>query len=176
MNFKYIQNTLLSDEQLTYVTHPHWIVFGTPFAALLVSLFVLFDGPRLFFSAIAIIYGLPVYVWVSLAFLLYAIYSGLKALIYYSTSEYGVTDKRVLMKVGWIQRDSLELFLRRVEGIKVYQSVMGRILNYGTIIIIGTGGTKDPFYYIPDPLSFRRRIQREMELDIKPEGPTEDVN
>ena len=56
----------------------------------------------------------------------------LSPLIDYATSEFGVTNKRVIIKVGFLRRKTLELLLRHVEAISVDQSVMGRLLNYGS--------------------------------------------
>jgi uncharacterized membrane protein YdbT with pleckstrin-like domain len=88
----------------------------------------------------------------------------LMAYIKYRTSEFGITDKRVLMKTGFVSRNSLEIFLRKLEAINVNQTVTGRILNYGTLVIIGTGGTEDFYFNVPDPLNFRKRVQQQADL------------
>jgi hypothetical protein len=51
------------------------------------------------------------------------------------------------------------LLLPKVEAIQVDQGILGRIFNYGTITIVGTGGTKEPFRGIAKPLEFRRQVQ-----------------
>lgn len=76
-----------------------------------------------------------------------------------TTSEFAVTDKRVVIKVGWIRRRTLETMLAKVEGIGVEQSLIGRMLGFGTIVVTGTGGTKEEFDRIADPLEFRRQVQ-----------------
>jgi uncharacterized membrane protein YdbT with pleckstrin-like domain len=65
----------------------------------------------------------------------------------------------VIIKVGLIQRRTLELLIRQVEAISVDQSLTGRILNFGTITLSGTGGVRETFHNISDPLEFRRSIQ-----------------
>ena len=82
--------------------------------------------------------------------------------ITYSTSEFGVTNKRVLVKVGFIKRHSLETLLTKVEGISVDQGILGRILGYGSIVITGTGGTKEPFHKINAPFEFRKQVQEQI--------------
>src|SRR5262249_2224011 len=77
----------------------------------------------------------------------------------YKTSEFAVTDKRVVIKVGWIRRRTLETMLSKVEGIGVDQSLTGRALGYGSIEVTGTGGTREEFTRIADPLEFRRQVQ-----------------
>lgn len=81
-----------------------------------------------------------------------------------STSEFAVTDKRIIIKTGLIRRNSLEIFLRQVEGLYVDQGILGRILRYGTLSIIGTGGTKEPFQFIDDPMGFRYAAQTQVAM------------
>ena len=87
---------------------------------------------------------------------------GLLPLIEYWTSEFAVTNKRVIMKVGLIRRETLELNLQRIESVNVDQSLMGRLLGYGTVTIIGTGGTREPFPRIAHPLEFRKAVQEQL--------------
>ena len=84
--------------------------------------------------------------------------------IEYWTSEFAITNKRVIVKMGLIRRQTLELNLQRVESVSVSQSILGRILGYGTITIIGTGGTKEPFHRIAHPLEFRKAVEGQLSL------------
>jgi uncharacterized membrane protein YdbT with pleckstrin-like domain len=68
----------------------------------------------------------------------------------------------VIFKVGLINRRTLELVLAKLETIGVEQGIPGRIFNYGTIIVTGTGGTKEPFRDIADPLEFRKHVQSQL--------------
>ena len=76
------------------------------------------------------------------------------------TSEFAITNKRIIIKVGFISRRTLEMNLQKVESIVVDQSILGRVLGYGTIMVIGTGGTKEPFHNIVSPLEFRKQYQQ----------------
>lgn len=76
------------------------------------------------------------------------------------TSEFAITNKRIIIKIGLISRRTLEMNLGKVESVNVDQSILGRILGYGTIIVIGTGGTKELFSDISAPLEFRRQFQQ----------------
>jgi uncharacterized membrane protein YdbT with pleckstrin-like domain len=162
---QYIQSTLLSDEKCAYATAPHWIVFSSAAVAFLVFCLV-------FMNVIPVphdfsLYGYRISTLLTFAVFMIAVYFFLQNLIVYKTSEYGVTNKRVLMKTGWIQRASLEVFLNRIEAIIVDQSVVGRIFNYGQIIIVGTGGSRDSFPYIPRPLHFRQMVQQQIDISGK---------
>jgi uncharacterized membrane protein YdbT with pleckstrin-like domain len=79
-----------------------------------------------------------------------------------STSEFAVTNKRVIVKVGAINRRTVELMLSKVEGVSVDQTLAGRMGNYGTVRITGTGGTREAFDEIADPLEFRRQLQAQL--------------
>jgi hypothetical protein len=52
--------------------------------------------------------------------------------------------------------------LAKIETVGVDQSIPGRIFNYGTIIVTGTGGTQEPFKDIANPLAFRKQVQFEL--------------
>ena len=80
-------------------------------------------------------------------------------LIAMSTSEFAITNKRVIIKVGLVSRRTIEMNLAKIESVNVSQGVLGRMLGYGTIVIIGTGGTKEPFATVADPLAFRKKFQ-----------------
>lgn len=157
----YIEKNLLSNEKLIYAVRPHWVVFASGCWAM-------------FFAAVAWIYlssldnlslysGFTLRDFVAGTLFVIGAYWFLTAYIYYVTSEYGITNKRVLIKVGWIRRTSLELLLDKVEGVLVDQTIAGRIFGYGAITIIGTGGTNDRFPFIPHPLLFRKNVQQQIE-------------
>ena len=87
---------------------------------------------------------------------------GLLPLVEYWTSEFAITNKRVIVKEGLIYRETLELNLQRVESVSVDQSLFGRMLGYGTLTIIGTGGTRETFHRIAHPLEFRKAVQEQL--------------
>jgi uncharacterized membrane protein YdbT with pleckstrin-like domain len=94
-------------------------------------------------------------------FLLGLLYAA-RAAVSYFTTEFAVTDKRIIAKTGLLRRRSLELLLSKVESIGVNQPIMGRIFNYGTIVVVGTGGTKEGFPNIVAPMDFRKRINAQI--------------
>jgi uncharacterized membrane protein YdbT with pleckstrin-like domain len=81
------------------------------------------------------------------------------ALLERRLSEYVITNRRIIIKRGFIARDIFEMNLSKIESVNVDQSVMGRILNYGSVTIIGTGGTRETFQNISKPLEFRKAFQ-----------------
>ena len=158
----YIDNNLLTDEHVVYRTHLHWIIFVRPIFWSLLAFFLYYlyftNMPNSTQSYYQLVIAIP---------LLIVIFEAIQKLVLYHSSEFGVTNKRVIVKTGFIRVSSSENFLQKVENIQVHQSIWGRILGYGTIIIIGTGGTQESFYLIHDPLMFRRQVQEQVELIYK---------
>ena len=83
----------------------------------------------------------------------------IKNLITYFTTEYGITNTRVISKQGLIRRDIEEINLSSIESINVNQGIIGRILNYGTIIISGRGTSKVIFKDIDNVVENRKLIK-----------------
>ncbi len=75
------------------------------------------------------------------------------------SDEFAITNKRIIVKTGLISRKTLEMNLSKIESVNVDQSVLGRLLGYGTIRIIGTGGTREEFPNISNPIEFRKKFQ-----------------
>ena len=76
-----------------------------------------------------------------------------------ATSEFAVTNRRVIVKLGLVQRHTLDLNLQKVESIGVDQGFWGRLLGFGSLEVIGTGGTRELFHAIADPVAFRHAVQ-----------------
>ena len=99
--------------------------------------------------------------WILLGLLLLAAFGlgllvWLWAWIIYRTTELAVTNKRIIAKSGLIQRNTVEMFLEKVESIQVGQSILGRIFDFGSITVSGTGGDKSPVKNVSHPLEFRK--------------------
>lgn len=159
----YIDSTLMKNEVVLYRTKPHWVIFMPPALWFLLAIVLFIFGPSFQFINIPAPGPIPIYAYAALLALALSVIIGISAFTNFQTSEYGITNKRVLMKIGFIRRTSLEIFIAKIEGVKVKQTILGRILDYGSIIISGVGGSKDPFDGIPAPLEFRRRVQEQIE-------------
>jgi uncharacterized membrane protein YdbT with pleckstrin-like domain len=146
----YVEEHLLPNERIVHHAHLHKIVYLGP---LLLAIFLMavaigaFTAEIFSLAIVALVAALIPLIW---------------AQIVYSSSEFAVTDKRVIIKVGFIQRRTLETLLSKVEGIEVNQEIMGRVLDYGTIAVTGTGGTRELFKNIAAPLEFRRQVQAQI--------------
>jgi uncharacterized membrane protein YdbT with pleckstrin-like domain len=146
----YVEKHLLPGEEIMHRGHLHKIVYLIPFIIALIFMAVAVGG---FVAESYVLAG---------AALVLALVPLLWAQILYTSSEFAVTDKRVIIKVGFIQRRTLETLLGKVEGIEVNQGILGRVLNFGTIAVTGTGGTREEFQNIANPLEFRRQVQAQV--------------
>ena len=95
--------------------------------------------------------------------LLYSILLGVQATIVMFTTEFAVTNRRVIAKTGFIRRHTLEILLSKVESVSVNQNILGRLLNFGTVTVTGTGGTRESFRAIVDPIDVRKKINQIIE-------------
>jgi uncharacterized membrane protein YdbT with pleckstrin-like domain len=141
----YVAQHLDPGETVVYQARLHWIVYLGPVITLGIGLVPAASG--LLAGGLALLtMGL---VWL------------LAAWVRQASSEFAVTTRRVIIKTGFLSRRTIDLNMSKVESIQVDQDIVGRLLNYGTITVIGTGGTKEPFPMIDDPLTFRHAVQQE---------------
>jgi len=163
----YVERHLLPDERILYKTRLHWILLLKPFLLLILGVAITAfswwaDGPSAPWAT-------------ALAALLYlgvaaAVAGLLWTLIHYvemRTSEFAVTTIRLILKVGLVARYTTELLIARVESIGVAQSLAGRLLDFGDLTVTGTGGAREIFRRVKDPITFRNHVQ----LASIPAGP-----
>ncbi|MEC5385487.1 PH domain-containing protein [Uliginosibacterium sp. H3] len=82
----------------------------------------------------------------------------------YKTTELAITNKRVIVKLGFIRRQTVEISISKVESIQVDQSLWGRVFNFGSLVITGSGSSQAPIHAISDPLGFRRAFVEAQEV------------
>jgi uncharacterized membrane protein YdbT with pleckstrin-like domain len=80
-----------------------------------------------------------------------------------TTTEFAVTDRRVVLKQGWIERNVTELSLLRIESVMVYQSPIGRVLNFGDVSVIGTGHTVAMLKGVASPVALSQQLAKALE-------------
>ena len=160
----YVEKHLLEGEKVVYATRLHWIVLVVP--VLLGLLFGLTGAGMLVLSARTTAgdssAGQSMTI-IGAIFLVVALIFIARGVLVRNATEMTVTNKRVFVKVGLAARRTIELLLSRVESIGVEESVTGRMLGYGTVIVRGTGGTPEVFNRIAHPLEFRTQVQLQIE-------------
>jgi uncharacterized membrane protein YdbT with pleckstrin-like domain len=148
----YLDDHLLAGERIVYRARLHWSIFLASLTAIVLGIAL---------GIILSIYA-PAYWYAGAALVGIGFLIAIGPAIRYASSEFAVTDKRVVAKLGFIERESLETLLSKIEAIGVDQGILGRMLGFGTITITGTGGTEESFPRIAEPLEFRRQIQSQV--------------
>ncbi|UBO72333.1 PH domain-containing protein [Aeromonas rivuli] len=88
------------------------------------------------------------------------------AAIRYFSTELAITNKRVIAKFGFISRTTIEINIQKIESIQVNQGILGRIFNFGSIIVSGAGNPQAPVPGISSPLNFRREFLNTQEQEL----------
>ena len=125
----YIDQSLVEGETIVHRAHVSW---WSQFGFVLLGIVTLVVGIGLIFLAIA---------WIRV-----------------HSTEIAITNRRIIAKFGFVQRRTIEININQVESLRVDQGFWGRLLNFGTIIVAGTGSSLEPAPDIADPLVFRRRF------------------
>jgi uncharacterized membrane protein YdbT with pleckstrin-like domain len=155
MPSRYLRRVLKPDERVVYATRLHWRIYIG--CAVLLLLSAAFAVAARWLQHRRPEIGLALWIMAGM-FLLLALSAGLRALVRRATTELAVTDQRVIYKTGLMRRHTLEASRAAVDMVNVEQTILGRILGYGTIILRGTGGSREPIRDIANPLAFRTHI------------------
>ena len=145
----YIRHILQDGEQMRYTAKMHWIAYVP-------ALLEVLAGAVLAIMAQA--WGAPVLYYLAVLVLVVALVHFLVLWIGRWTTEIAVTDRRVIYKTGLISRETNEMNMDKVESVKVDQSILGRLLDYGDVSVLGTGAGFEPLRKIAAPLSLRNHI------------------
>jgi Bacterial PH domain len=147
----YVEQDLISGERVLYQSGLHWIVpVGPSFVALvfgMAGLSMLMRGSRFAVFALLLIAGSAM----------------LSGHVRRTATEMSVTNKRIVLKTGLLNRRTFELLLSKVESIGVEEGMLGRMLCYGSVVVRGTGGTPELFKNIDHPFEFKRQVQQQIE-------------
>ena len=149
----YAERVLQPGEQITYRAHLHWVIY-LPGGVMAVTglILALYAGllqdanarlALLFVAGVAVLAGA---------------FSLLRAWFHAANTEIVVTSRRIIYKTGFISRDTTEMNLAKVESVKVQQNILGRIFDYGTLIIRGVGAGIEPVSNVATPLEFHRFV------------------
>jgi membrane protein YdbS with pleckstrin-like domain len=161
----YIDSNLIPGETVIYRTRLHWIVM---LGHIVMGCLVLaLPGALLLYYALSPPRGDSLMSHVmeggGIALLIAGLVAILAGMVRRNATEMAVTTRRVVIKAGIVSRKTIEVMLNKVESIEVSEPALGRMLGYGTITVIGTGGTVEPFHDMAHPLAFRSHVQQQIE-------------
>jgi len=161
----YIDSNLVPGETVIYKTRLHWIVMLGH--VVMGCLLLILPGAILLYYAFTQTAIEPNTLEImkggGAALLAFGAIVIVMGLVRRNTTEMAVTNRRVVIKTGLASRKTIEMLLNKVESIEVSETPLGRILGYGSIVVIGTGGTPEPFHQMAHPLEFRSQVQQQIE-------------
>ena len=146
----YVQRVLQPGEQIRRISSIHWIVYwpGVAVAFLAVVAFWL--------SQTQLLTGFWRYTGYALA--LVAVFLLIQQWFQWWVTEIAVTNRRVIYKKGLVRRQTNEMNMDKVESVKIDQSILGRMLDFGNVKILGTGEGFETLRTIPSPIELRNSI------------------
>jgi len=148
----YVDTNLMAGEHIRYRGH--------------ISLWSL--TPSMTFAALlllgsAIVYGYPaigldaqVSLMVSAALGALGLLMLLSQVIKFYTTEIAVTNVRVMGKVGFVRRISIEMLLDKIESLQVEQSMIGRWFDFGTVTLSAAGAENARLNSVSEPFELRQ--------------------
>lgn len=146
----YISQVMEDGEELIHQAKVHWIVFLNS------VIYAVVAGVGIWFGVKP---DMELFLLLTLGFGFAAVTSLVLAFLTRISTELAVTDRRIISKEGFIRRETSEIDRSKVEGVNVNQSVLGRVLGYGTVGVTGTGGKISPMDNIADPITFRANVR-----------------
>ncbi len=150
---RYIDEILQPGEKVLYSTNAHWMFYLPAIAAWILALVLLILSRTTITEGIVLLC-----LSASAIVAIVALYWTVKAWFHRWTTETDVTNLRVVHKTGFIKRRTFEMSLDKVESVDVNQSILGRLLDYGDVTILGVGEGKQTISTIASPLAFRNSI------------------
>lgn len=160
----YVEDNLMPNEKVLFSAHIHPAIFLPAIISFLGSAAIVVIGLNMGSQnnpGISIVSEGTL--CIAALLLVYAIGLGLEALIVMTTTEFAVTNRRVIAKSGFIRRHTLEMLLNKIESVAVHQGILARLLNFGSVIVTGTGGTRESFRAIAEPIEVRSKINQIIE-------------
>lgn len=138
----YIDDSLVPGEEILYRAKPSIAAFIFPVLLLIFFIFI----------------SNKIHELLTLFVILFSLVVLFRLFLVYKTTEFALTNKRIIAKTGFIRRRSIEIMLSKVESISVTQRIDGRIFNFGTVIVVGSGGTNQYFPIISKPMLLRKTV------------------
>jgi len=146
----YVQRVLQPGEQVRHISSIHWIVYWLGVAVALLA------AVAYWLSETRLLPGLWRYTAYALA--LVAMVLLIQQWLQWWVTEIAVTNRRVIYKKGLVRRQTNEMNMDKVESVQIDQTILGRMLDYGDVTILGTGEGFETLRTIASPIELRNSI------------------
>ncbi len=136
----------MNDNNIVYQARLHWILFLWPVMLLCLGVFL----------------GLTIQQLreVAIFFMVFALLWGLMVWVKYRCSSLTIKKTHIILRTGMLVRNTLDIPLSKIESIDIRQSLLGSMLHYGSLVITGTGGSRQLVDHLSRPLTCRRHIEQ----------------
>lgn len=145
-----------NEKSIVHKTRTHWLVFMAPSIFFLLTVML----------GIIVVMMDKSFIPLFIVTFIFPLLFGLIRFIRYLSNEYIITNTKVLRKKGFIDIETVEVFLDKIEGVDVQQSYLGKLLNYGNILIRQQKGIQ-PFFRIHNPLLFKNKLEQQILIFTK---------
>ncbi len=137
-----------SGNDVIYQAKLHWILFVWPVILIIFGTYISLKLDILYKAGMALV--------------AFAIFWEVVVLLTYQCSYLIIKKKQVILCTGIFVRQTLDISINKIESVDIRQSILGSIFQYGSLVITGTGGTKQYINYLDKPLTCRRYIEQIM--------------
>lgn len=138
----------MTENNIVYQARLHWVLFFWPLCVLIMALFLGFRYEPLFQPSLYV--AIISLVWLFVAWLIYEF------------SSLTLKKNQIVLRTGLFVRQTVDIPLNKIESIDIRQSILGSLLRYGSLVITGTGGSRQMVHYLNQPLTCRRYIEQLM--------------
>ncbi len=149
----YAERVLQPGETIVYRAHLHWIIYALGLVFVLIAVVAAIAAVAMKGDAVRI--GLMLAALIALTIGLFHI---VRAWLVAANTEIIVTTRRIIYKTGFISRNTVEMNLDKVESVLVQQGLLGRMLDFGAVIIRGVGAGLEPVANVAAPLQLHRHV------------------
>jgi uncharacterized membrane protein YdbT with pleckstrin-like domain len=141
----------MNHQKIVYQARLHWVLFIWPIVFFILSAwlgirFPSFHDVSIFLMVLGLLWS--VLMWLT-----------------YQFSSLTIKEKQVILRTGILVRQTIDVPLSKIESIDIRQSIIGSLFKYGSLVITGTGGTRQSITYIARPLTCRRHIEQLMHAE-----------
>lgn len=142
----------MDENNLVYQGRLHYVIFFWPVLLLLAAMYLAFGfgAEQVAVQKLSYVLGAFALIW------------GTVTLLQYICSSLNIKNKQVILSTGVLVHQTIDIPMNKIESIDIRQSVLGSLLNYGSLVITGTGGTRQYVNYLSSPLTCRRYIEQMM--------------
>jgi membrane protein YdbS with pleckstrin-like domain len=154
-NMSFIEKNLANNEKIVYKGTLHWWIYMKNILIIILGVIICSNAKSNFANGVG---GVIVFI---------ALIGLVGAYMRSKSSEFVVTNRRVMLKTGVLKRKLVELQLNRAEGLSVNQGIVGRMFNFGSIIVT-SGGVKEVFSPIAQPYEFKKQVNNAIEESFTP--------